>query len=96
MEAAIGIEPMNKGFAVSAKLFAQDRLSIRTCIFVDLLTILVCLRLFKFAQDAIGSDPRVTQKLSMKMETDGFGHRCLRVRIVFLLASRRDFLQRHL
>jgi len=24
MEAAIGIEPMNKGFAVSAKLFARD------------------------------------------------------------------------
>jgi hypothetical protein len=34
----IGIEPVNKGFAVSAKLFEQDRLSVHTCIFIDLLT----------------------------------------------------------
>jgi len=34
LEAAIGIEPMNKGFAASAKLFAQDRLNVHTCIYV--------------------------------------------------------------
>lgn len=35
MEAAIGIEPMNKGFAVLAKLFAQDRDCSRACIFIE-------------------------------------------------------------
>jgi len=34
LEAAIGIEPMNKGFAVMGKLFAQDRDRIRACIFI--------------------------------------------------------------
>ena len=34
LEAAIGIEPMNKGFAVLANMFAQDRLSVHTCIFI--------------------------------------------------------------
>ena len=43
LEAAIGIEPMNKGFADLAKLFAQDRLSVHTCIFINLFAILVCL-----------------------------------------------------
>jgi hypothetical protein len=35
LEAAIGIEPMNKGFAVIANLFAQDRDCIRMCIFIE-------------------------------------------------------------
>jgi hypothetical protein len=35
LEAAIGIEPMNKGFAVCSKLFAQDRDCSRKCTFVD-------------------------------------------------------------
>ena len=39
LEAAIGIEPMNKGFAVLAKLFARDRLSAHTCIFINLLAV---------------------------------------------------------
>ncbi len=34
LEAAIGIEPMNKGFAVIANLLAQDRDCIRVCIFI--------------------------------------------------------------
>src|SRR2546426_11990460 len=34
-EAAIGIEPMNKGFAVIANLFAQDCDCIRVCIFIE-------------------------------------------------------------
>ena len=42
LEAAIGIEPMNKGFAVLAKFFAQDRLSVHTCIFINLLANLAC------------------------------------------------------
>jgi hypothetical protein len=62
VEAAIGIEPMNKGFAVLAKLFAQDRRSVHTCIFINLLAIPVCMRSPEFAHVAIGSDPRVTQK----------------------------------
>jgi hypothetical protein len=37
LEAAIGIEPMNKGFAVIKKLFARARLSVRTCVFLDVL-----------------------------------------------------------
>jgi hypothetical protein len=36
LEAAIGIEPMNKGFAVYARLFAQDRDCTRACSFTDL------------------------------------------------------------
>jgi hypothetical protein len=67
MEAAIGIEPMNKGFAVLAKLFAQDRLSVHRCIFINLLAILVCRRSPEFAHVAIGSDPRVTQESSPKI-----------------------------
>jgi len=43
LEAAIGIEPMNKGFAILAKLFARDRLSVRTCVSVDFLAVPVCL-----------------------------------------------------
>ena len=53
---------MNKGFAVWAKLFAQDRASVPTCVFVDLPAILVWIWLPKFAPVEIGSDPRVTQK----------------------------------
>ncbi len=53
---------MNKGFAELARLFAQARLSVHTCIFINLLAILVCLRSLKFGHLAIGSDPRVTQK----------------------------------
>ena len=53
---------MNKGFAVLTKLFAQDGLSAPTCVFVDLLAILVWLWSPKFAHVAIGSDPTVTPK----------------------------------
>jgi hypothetical protein len=35
LEAAIGIEPMNKGFAELANLFAQDSDCIRACIFIE-------------------------------------------------------------
>ena len=62
LEAAIGIEPMNKGFAVLAKLFAEDRLSVHRCIFINLLAILVCQRSPEFFHVEIGSDPRVTQE----------------------------------
>jgi hypothetical protein len=41
LEGAIGIEPVNKGFAVLAKLFARDRTSVLTCVFINLLSILV-------------------------------------------------------
>ena len=46
----IGIEAINKGFAVLAKLFAQDRPSVHACVFVDFLSILVCLRSPEFAR----------------------------------------------
>jgi hypothetical protein len=35
LEAAIGIEPMNKGFAVLAELFAQVQASCRVSVFVS-------------------------------------------------------------
>jgi hypothetical protein len=37
LEAAIGIEPMNKGFAVSAKLFAPVPICSLALIFIDVL-----------------------------------------------------------
>jgi len=37
LEAAIGIEPMNKGFAVSVKLFAPVPICSLALIFIDVL-----------------------------------------------------------
>jgi hypothetical protein len=54
--------PMNKGFAVLAKLVGPDRLSVHWCIFINRFAILVCLRSLKFAHIATGSDPTVTQE----------------------------------
>jgi hypothetical protein len=70
LEAAIRIEPMNKGFAVLTKLFAQDRLSVHTRIFINLLVIPVRLRSPKFAHLAIASDPRVTKGESARAHRD--------------------------
>jgi len=36
LEAAIGIEPMNKGFAVSEGLFSRDHRRAELCLFVGL------------------------------------------------------------
>ncbi|PYV62260.1 MAG: hypothetical protein DMG97_40845 [Acidobacteria bacterium] len=61
MEAAIGIEPMNKSFAELKRLFAQVALDSAPCSFIGVLTFCVSLCSPKFGTALLGGDPRVTQ-----------------------------------
>jgi len=59
LEAAIGIEPMNKGFAVSGRLFTQVLVDAVVCVFIGVSTFRLFVCSPKFETVSPGKDPRV-------------------------------------
>jgi hypothetical protein len=61
LEAAIGIEPMNKGFAELDNLFAHVPICSLEAVFIDVFEIQVYMRSPRFGPVSTSSDPPVTQ-----------------------------------